>query len=46
VAVTYFGGLAILPMVTYHVGQLLVDTIIADRLRNQGGVSSVTDTGP
>jgi len=46
VAVTYFGGLAILPMVTYHVGQLLVDTIIADRLRDQGRVSSVTDTGP
>ena len=32
-AVTYYGGLAILPMVTYHVFQLLFDTIIADKLR-------------
>ena len=28
--------LACLPMVAYHVGQLLVDTIIADRLRARG----------
>jgi len=33
VAITYYGGLTILPMVAYHVGQLLVDTMIADRLR-------------
>jgi sodium/bile acid cotransporter 7 len=33
VALTYFGGLTILPMVAYHVGQLLVDTVIADFLR-------------
>lgn len=32
-AVTYFGGLAILPMVTYHVFQLLFDTVVADKLR-------------
>jgi sodium/bile acid cotransporter 7 len=29
-------GLLILPMVVYHVGQLLVDTVIADRWRKQG----------
>jgi sodium/bile acid cotransporter 7 len=28
-----FGGLAVLPMMAYHVGQLLVDTLLADRLR-------------
>jgi sodium/bile acid cotransporter 7 len=33
VATTYYGGLAILPMVAYHVGQLLVDTLIAHRLK-------------
>jgi len=33
VATTYFGGLAILPMVAYHVVQLLIDTVVADRLR-------------
>ena len=33
VSLTYFGGLTILPMVAYHVGQLLVDTVIADYLR-------------
>lgn len=35
VAVEDFGALAlaVLPMVAYHVGQLLVDTVIADRLR-------------
>jgi sodium/bile acid cotransporter 7 len=27
---------SILPMITYHVGQLLVDTLIADRLRRYG----------
>ncbi len=36
VAITYFGGLTVLPMVAYHVGQLLADTIIADRLRKAG----------
>ena len=34
IAITYVGGLAILPMVVYHIGQLLVDTVIADRLRS------------
>jgi solute carrier family 10 (sodium/bile acid cotransporter), member 7 len=31
VAINYFGGLTILPMVAYHVAQLFVDTLIADR---------------
>ena len=34
IAITYVGGLAILPMVVYHVAQLLADTVIADRLRS------------
>ena len=29
-------NITILPMVTYHVGQLFVDTLIADRLRQRG----------
>lgn len=32
-------GVTILPMVAYHVGQLLVDTLIADRLRGRGEAS-------
>jgi sodium/bile acid cotransporter 7 len=31
IAINYFHGLAILPIVVYHVGQLFVDTLIADR---------------
>lgn len=31
-----YGGLTLLPMVVYHVGQLLVDTLIADFLRRRG----------
>jgi sodium/bile acid cotransporter 7 len=30
-----FGGLAVLPMVAYHVEQLLIDTVLADRLRRR-----------
>jgi sodium/bile acid cotransporter 7 len=30
-----FGGLAVLPMVAYHVGQLLIDTVLADRLKSR-----------
>jgi sodium/bile acid cotransporter 7 len=30
-----FGGLAVLPMVAYHVEQLLIDTLLADRLRRE-----------
>jgi sodium/bile acid cotransporter 7 len=35
IASSHFGGLTILPMVAYHVGQLVLDTIIADRLRKR-----------
>jgi len=28
-----FGGLTVLPMLAYHVGQLLIDTLLADRFR-------------
>jgi sodium/bile acid cotransporter 7 len=31
-----FGPLAILPMIAYHAGQLLIDTLIADWLRMHG----------
>ena len=30
-----FGGLAMLPMVTYHMVQLILDTLIADQLRTR-----------
>jgi sodium/bile acid cotransporter 7 len=30
VAINYFHGLAILPVVAYHVGQLIIDTLVAD----------------
>jgi sodium/bile acid cotransporter 7 len=32
VATTYFGGLTVLPSVVYHVGQLAIDTLVADYL--------------
>lgn len=35
IAISYFGGLAILPMVVYHFIQLIADTVIADRLRSR-----------
>ena len=38
-----FGGLAILPMVAYHVAQLLLDTILVDRLRRPGGGQAPPD---
>jgi sodium/bile acid cotransporter 7 len=28
-------GLSILPMITFHAGQLFIDTLIADRLREE-----------
>lgn len=37
-----FGSLAVLPMVAYHIFQLVADTVIAERLRGPGG-SNVTD---
>lgn len=33
VALQYFHGLAMLPMVCYHISQLLIDTVIADQLK-------------
>ncbi len=33
-------GVTMLPMVTYHVGQLLIDTLVADRLRKASESSS------
>lgn len=33
-------GFSILPMISYHVGQLLVDTVIADRLARSGGADN------
>ena len=33
IAISYFGGLAILPMVVYHFIQLMADTVIADWLQ-------------
>lgn len=36
IAISYFGGLAILPMVAYHFIQLTADTLIADKLRSRG----------
>lgn len=46
IAVEYigqFGGLALIPMVTYHVAQLLVDTVIADRFRVAGEATAAAD---
>lgn len=36
IAIVYFGGLAILPMVAYHFLQLTADTVIAERLNPNG----------
>lgn len=30
-----FGGLAVLPMLAYHIEQLLIDTLLADRFRHE-----------
>jgi sodium/bile acid cotransporter 7 len=45
VATTYFGGLAILPMVAYHVVQLLIDTVVADQSGFRPSVDSGADRG-
>jgi hypothetical protein len=37
-----FGPAAILPMVAYHAAQLLLDTVIADWLREKAPVELVT----
>ena len=44
VAVTYYGGLVMLPMVVYHAGQLLADTVVADRLRQRIPKQGSTDS--
>ena len=38
-----FGGLAVLPMVAYHVGQLILDTLIADRWRSSTALRAASD---
>ena len=41
-----FGGLTVLPMLSYHVEQLLIDTMLAERLRQSSPDASVqTDYG-
>ena len=35
IAISYFGGLAILPMVAYHFIQLMADTVLADWLNSR-----------
>jgi sodium/bile acid cotransporter 7 len=32
----HFGGLAMLPMIAYHISQLSIDAVVADRLRQVG----------
>jgi len=39
-------GVVVLPMVVYHVGQLLVDTVIADRMRRRGNPADQRDQPP
>lgn len=44
IAVEYFGGLAILPMVAYHVSQLVIDTLLADWWVSGRRVKGSSDT--
>jgi sodium/bile acid cotransporter 7 len=39
-------GVSPFPMITYHVGQLLIDTIIADRLRQRDRAAEPPPRGP
>jgi sodium/bile acid cotransporter 7 len=39
-------NVVVLPMVVYHVGQLLVDTFIADRMRRRGSATEQTNQPP
>ena len=43
VSIQYFGGLAMLPMIAYHVGQLIIDTLIADWMRHGDPVAPSTE---
>jgi sodium/bile acid cotransporter 7 len=38
-----FGPLAILPMVAYHVIQLIIDTLVADQMNRRGSSGAVSD---
>lgn len=40
IGLQYYGGLTILPMVVYHVGQLLIDTLFADRWQREAPAAS------
>jgi solute carrier family 10 (sodium/bile acid cotransporter), member 7 len=39
-------GVSIVPMVAFHVGQLLLDTLIADRWRNASGGAEIASAAP
>ena len=43
IALRYYGGLTILPMVAYHVGQLILDTLVADVFRQKGQSQQMAD---
>jgi len=39
-ALQYYGSLAMLPMVAYHLCQLLIDTVVADRMRRSASTDN------
>jgi solute carrier family 10 (sodium/bile acid cotransporter), member 7 len=39
-------GFHVLPMVAYHIGQLLIDTLVADHLRKTAGIDQGSVEGP
>jgi sodium/bile acid cotransporter 7 len=43
VALRYYGGLTILPMVAYHVGQLILDTLVADAICSRAARKNTID---
>ena len=45
IALNFFGGLAILPMVTYHVSQLFLDTFVVDAWRKRYPTEDNTNVG-
>ncbi len=44
IALRYYGGLTILPMVAYHVGQLILDTLVADAIRRSEERREIRDS--
>lgn len=40
----HFGGLAVLPIVVYHVTQLVIDTVLIERMRDRPGLASSPST--